>query len=65
MDIDTLTAHIDWQQLFDSSPDPVFLHDGEYRLLFANRAYLELAATTLAEAQGRPYWEIFPRANGP
>ena len=56
---------IEWRKIFDSSPEPIFLHDKEFRIVLANRAYFECAGKTEQEAIGKPYWEIFPKSSGP
>ncbi len=56
-------AEQEWMDIFNAVRDPMFIHDGEGRLLKANQAYLELVD---GEAMlGRPYWEVFPRSSGP
>jgi len=55
----------DWLEALDGVPDPALLHDQEGRILWANRAYSERARETLGQLQGRPYWECFPRGDGP
>lgn len=54
-----------WRYVFDASNDLVFLHDARFRILKANRAYCHAAGKTEAEALGKPYWEVFPPADGP
>jgi len=49
----------------DTLSHPIFLHDHEFRILFANRAYLSRAKASLEDILGRPYWQVFPRAQGP
>ncbi len=56
---------IDLRRVLDAAPNPIFLHDREFRLILANRAYLALAGMTEEEALGRPYWEAFPKNGGP
>ncbi|MDD5372185.1 MAG: HD domain-containing protein [Sulfurimonas sp.] len=56
---------IEWRRIFDSAPDPIFLHDEEFRLMLANNAYLECAGITEEEAIGKLYWEVFPKGIGP
>jgi putative nucleotidyltransferase with HDIG domain/PAS domain S-box-containing protein len=55
----------DWLRILNFAFDPVFVHDQKFRLLFANRAYLECADISEQEALGRPYWEVFPKGTGP
>ncbi|MBN2645987.1 MAG: EAL domain-containing protein [Desulfuromonadaceae bacterium] len=55
-----------WSDAFEAIQSPLFIHDGEGRILKANRAYLDAAAVhSLAEAEGRHYWELFPKGPGP
>lgn len=54
-----------WRYIFDAIDDPAFLHDAEYRVLLANRAYCREAGVSEAEALGKPCWEVFPRGTGP
>jgi putative nucleotidyltransferase with HDIG domain/PAS domain S-box-containing protein len=58
-------AHREWVEAFDAVPDPIFVHDSEGRLVRANRAYTEAAGLPFKEMLGRPYWEVFPRGDGP
>lgn len=44
---------------------PIFVHDCEFRILFANDAYLRRGNITLDEALGKPYWTVFPVSGGP
>jgi len=55
----------DWRRIFDSAPDPIFLHDRKFCIVLANRAYFECAGKTEQEAIGKPYWEVFPKDSGP
>jgi PAS domain S-box-containing protein/putative nucleotidyltransferase with HDIG domain len=54
-----------WRYIFDAIDDPVFLHDEQFRVLLANRAYCREAGMSEAEALGKPYWEVFPPGTGP
>ncbi len=58
-------ARREWTQAFDAIRDPVFIHDSDYRIVRANRAYAERAGGGFAAILGRPYWEVFPRRSGP
>ena len=49
----------------DTLSHPVFIHDHELRILFANRAYLDRANATLEDILGKPYWQVFPRTQAP
>ena len=54
-----------WGAFFDARCNLFLLHDGSFRILSANRSYLERAGTDLAHVLGQPYHTIFPKANGP
>ncbi|MDD4962980.1 MAG: PAS domain-containing protein [Gallionella sp.] len=54
-----------WRYIFDAIDAPIFLHDHEYHVLLANRAYCRAARVAEAEALGKPYYEVFPRGPGP
>jgi PAS domain S-box-containing protein/putative nucleotidyltransferase with HDIG domain len=54
-----------WEKTFDSIENPIFIHDGKYRLTRANRAYVEKSGLTYQDALKRPYWEVFPLGEGP
>ncbi|MDX1294765.1 MAG: HD domain-containing phosphohydrolase, partial [Sulfurimonadaceae bacterium] len=59
-------AHKEWMDAFDTIDDAVMLHDTEYRLMRVNRAYKDLSgAQKFKEIIGRPYWEAFPKMDGP
>ena len=49
----------------DTLSHPIFVHDREFRILFANRAYLKYANASIEDILGQPYWQVFPRAQGP
>jgi PAS domain S-box-containing protein len=55
----------EWMAVFDSIRDPVFVHDANYCIVRANRAYAEHAGSDIAGVLGKPYWEVFPRRSGP
>jgi PAS domain S-box-containing protein len=55
----------EWVAVFDSIRDPVFVHDANYCIVRANRAYAEHAGSDIADVLGKPYWEVFPRRPGP
>ena len=55
----------EWVAVFDSIRDPVFVHDANYCIVRANRAYAERAGSDIADILGRPYWEVFPRLSAP
>jgi len=55
----------DWNDAFDAIGDPIFIHDAEMRLVQANPAYCERAGESLERLLGQPYYEHFPRLDGP
>jgi len=58
-------AKQDWVATFDALADPVFLHDGAGRVVRANLAYAGQAGMAVEACIGRPYWEMFPKGDGP
>jgi diguanylate cyclase (GGDEF)-like protein len=58
-------AHREWVEAFDAVQVLIFLHDNDFRIMRANRAYLDKAGISLADAQGKHYWEVFPRIGRP
>jgi len=58
-------TQIQWTAAFDSVSDAIFIHDGAYRILRVNRAYAQLAQAPAKAILGRPYWDVFPRRDGP
>lgn len=58
-------AHQEWMAALDAVDDPIFLHDREYRILRANRAYQRCAGIPFKEIIGRPYYQVFPKYAGP
>jgi len=55
----------EWQATFDAITIPVFVYDRTYRLIRANRAYLERAGMTAKDIVGKPYFDIFPKLGSP
>jgi PAS domain S-box-containing protein/putative nucleotidyltransferase with HDIG domain len=55
----------EWRDAFDAVQHPIFIHDRDYRILRANKAYARQAGLRPQEVVGRPYWELFPKADGP
>ncbi|MFZ2163808.1 MAG: HD domain-containing phosphohydrolase [Sideroxyarcus sp.] len=58
-------AHQEWMAALDAVSDPIFLYDKEFRIVRANRAYQRCAGIPFKEFIGRPYYEIFPKMDGP
>lgn len=55
----------EWEKTFDAIHDPIFIHDMQYRILLANRAYQEVSGRPFHDIIGMPYYEVFPRREGP
>ena len=58
-------AKKEWEETFDAISDPLFLHDMELKIIRCNRAYTEAAGMSFQEIVGKPYYEVFPRMEGP
>ena len=58
-------AHQEWMAALDVVKDPIFLHDNDFRILRCNRAYQERAGLPYEHIVGQPYYEIFPKSEGP
>lgn len=63
--LEVTSAHREWTTAFDAVSSPIFMHDGEYRILRANRAYVACAGKPFKEIIGQTYWRIFPRLDAP
>ncbi|HEX8989881.1 MAG TPA: diguanylate cyclase [Rhodocyclaceae bacterium] len=56
----------EWTTLLDQAPEPVFVHDGEQRILRCNAAYAAAAGRPMSDIVGKRYWEVLPRlSEGP
>jgi PAS domain-containing protein len=51
----------EFNDVFDCVDIPVFIHGEDFRLIYANQAYLSIADTDESEALGKLYWEVFPK----
>src|SRR3989338_5510691 len=60
-----MRARLDWNAVFDSISYPIFLHDNEFRVIRANRAYAEQAGKSFQEIIGQPYYTSFPKSDKP
>ena len=58
-------AKEEWERTFDAVSDPIFLHDHEFRIVRANKAYAERAGMDFKRLAGRFYWQAFPKGEGP
>jgi len=55
----------DIEAVFDVIDSPIFIHDGEMRILRCNEAYRRAAGIPYREILGRRYYEVFPKTGGP
>ncbi len=55
----------EWESTFDAIQDPIFIHDTEFRIVRANRAYQMMTGMEFKEFIGKPYYEAFPKMDGP
>lgn len=58
-------AKREWETSLDAVSDPLFIHDREFRVLRCNRAYAQAAGMSYREIIGKPYYEVFPKTDGP
>jgi PAS domain S-box-containing protein len=58
-------AYSEWISALDAIDDPVFIHDRDFRIVRANRAYQRRAGIPFKALIGRPYYEVFPKNDGP
>ena len=54
-----------WKSTFDTIPDSIVIYDTEFRIIKANAAYHESAGLMLREMIGLPYYEVYPKLDGP
>lgn len=59
------TARQEWESVFDGVAEPIFLHDSELRIVRANHAYAKYANMAFKDIIGKPYWQVFPKLDGP
>ncbi len=55
----------EWEDTFDSISDPIFIHDAGMKVIRCNRAYRECSGMRFKEIVGSPYYEVFPKMDGP
>ena len=58
-------ARRELQGAMDAVRDPIFMHNREYRIIRANRAYIERTGMDIRQVIGKPYWQLFPIHDGP
>jgi PAS domain S-box-containing protein len=54
-----------WVATVDAVRDPMMVHDAGYRVVRCNRAYAAMAGMEVREIIGNPYWQMFPKLDGP
>ncbi len=62
---EVLVALDAYRAILDGITDPIFQHDSQFRVVYANRAYLQAAGLSAEEVLGRPYWTLFPKLDQP
>lgn len=55
----------EWIVTVDAIDEPLFLHDGDLKIVRANRAYARRAGMEMHEVIGKPYWQVFPKFDAP
>ncbi len=60
-----MSAKKEWEDTFDAITEIIFIHDREFRIIRANKAYKEIAGLPYREFIGKPYYDIFPRMAAP
>lgn len=58
-------AKREWETTFDAISDPLFIHDKQFKIVRANRAYAEAAGVPVKDITGKLYYEVFPKLNRP
>lgn len=58
-------AKVELTSAMDAVQDPLFIHDREYRVVRANKAYAKRAGVSVDHVVGTPYWKLFPPIDGP
>jgi PAS domain S-box-containing protein/putative nucleotidyltransferase with HDIG domain len=53
------------QGAMDAVQDPIFMHNREYQVIRANRAYIERTGIDVRQIIGKPYWQLFPMLDHP
>jgi len=59
------TAKKEWESTFDAISAPLFIHDKQFKIVRANRAYIEAAGIMPDEMIGKLYYEVFPKMDSP
>ncbi|MBI5682088.1 MAG: PAS domain-containing protein, partial [Deltaproteobacteria bacterium] len=69
-DLNKATADIErakneWEATIDAISDPLFIHDKEFKVVRANKAYAEAGGMPFNEIIGKKYFEVFPKMDEP
>lgn len=59
-----MRSHRQWTNTFDSIPDAVLLHDGEFRVMKANRALFQQLQRAPVDVIDQPCEQVLPREHG-
>lgn len=54
-----------WEDTFDAIISPLFVHDAEFRIIRANKAYARIAGMSFKDIINKPYFEVFPKREKP
>lgn len=54
-----------WVDAINAIASPIFIHDQEFHIMHANRAYAACAGMAAGKFIGKPYWKVFPKGKGP
>ena len=60
-----LRAKNEYEATFDGISDPLFVHDRDFKIVRANRAYAMAAGMDIKELAGKVYYEVFPKMKSP
>lgn len=55
----------EWRATFDAITIPIFVYDQSYRLIRANRAYVDRSGMAMKDIVGQPYFDVFPKLGHP
>lgn len=58
-------AKAEWEATVDGIQYPLFVHDREFKIVRANKAYQIAAGESFKHFIGKPYYEVFPKMDGP
>src|SRR3972149_5792034 len=69
-DLNISTAQVkraknEWEATFDAISAPLFIHDKQFKIVRANRAYIKAAGIMPDKMIGKLYYEVFPKMDSP